>query len=57
LIGIVIRNFCHDPKLIEFINKVIQLSIEVKRNVRVSVKLQLLTYQASSISRKTTLVR
>lgn len=39
LIGVVIRNFCWDPKIIEFINRVIQLSVEVKRNVRVSTKL------------------
>lgn len=57
LIGIVIRNFCHDPKLVAFVNKVIQLCIEVKRNVRVSDYLQLVGQKGSQISRKTTLAR
>lgn len=37
LVGVVIRNFCKDPGLIKFVNDVIRLSIEVKRNVRVGV--------------------
>ncbi len=38
LAAVVMRNFCCDPKLVEFVNRVTKLSIEVKRNVRVSAK-------------------
>jgi hypothetical protein len=46
LIGVVLRNFCRYPKLLEFVNRVIQLNIEIKRNARISSTLCLVAQLA-----------